>query len=106
MSEYEVLNDSVLDSDHYPIKAVFNCEKPIINNSKPKAKLNFNYNKANLGLFYVRNFKTIILSIRISKKGKKTIKNLFVCNLFNKSNKLSNFNFNNNFKCNNNKKEK
>ena len=47
MSEYEVLNDSVLDSDHYPIKAVFNFDKPFINNSKSKAKFNFNYNKAN-----------------------------------------------------------
>lgn len=46
MSDYEVLKDSVLDSDHLPIKATFSFEKRIASKSSNKGKSNFNFNKA------------------------------------------------------------
>ena len=38
MSDYEVLKDSVLDSDHLPIKATFSFEKRIASKSSNKGK--------------------------------------------------------------------
>lgn len=46
MSEYEVLKESVLDSDHLPIKTTFGFEKRTASKSSNKSNSIFNFNKA------------------------------------------------------------